>query len=158
MINHLKALFFKQVPPAEILTMTPYSTINCPRSFCKGGGVHIHFCCIYVPSGNRIVEQHRHSIKQIATQKQYQIMEAVQWHNDTPSFGVSSSTTPVNGIYRYRVCLRSIDSMSLPVQECEQLMYKLGDGVWVEPPTKLMYNSISNRMYHWDQWLALDSY
>lgn len=63
-------------------------------------------------------------------------MEAAYWHNDTPKDGVSSSTTPVNQIYYYQICLQSIDSMFLPVQECEQLMYKLGDGVWVKNPNK----------------------
>ena len=127
-INQLKALFYEQGPPAEILTDN-YTAFwsSLLKAFLDEWRVQLQFCCAYVPSGNSIVEWCHRTVKRI-------VPEAVYWYNIMPKDDVSSATALANMVYQYRIRLKGINRTSVLTHNQQQAVFKLGDRAWVKTP------------------------
>ncbi len=92
------------------------------------GNIQFHQCCAHKPSGNGIVEWCQRMVKQIATQKNSPIMEAVYWYNITP---ISTSSIPIYLLHLYKTSVKGVDVVPSPSQ-VTLAWYKEGDAVWVK--------------------------
>ena len=134
-INQLKAFLYEQGPPAEILTDNDTAfRSNLLKTFLDEWGVRLRFRCVYVPSGNGIIERCHRTVKRITARKQCTIPEAVYWYNVAPKDGVSSATAPANMVYRYRIRLKGINATPVPTHNQLQAVFKPGDWVGVKNP------------------------
>ena len=98
---------------------------------CKVLWIQIRFRCVYIPSGNGIVERSHRTMKHIAVRIQCSLTEAVYWHNMTPKDDTTASIAPVNLIYTYHTHMKSIDTPSL-LDTIDSCAYTTRDDVWVK--------------------------
>jgi len=81
------------------------------------------------------VERRHHSVKRIAARKRCSVTEAVYWYNIAPKDGADPSTSPANRLYSYNVHVYGIDHTSPEEASGTGNPYKVGDAVWVRPPS-----------------------
>ena len=103
------------------------------KEFVASWGVLLRFWCAYMQTGNGIIKQCHHSVKQIAVRMGFSIQEAMYWYNVASKYDTSLLTAPASGIYKYEVRIRGVDpvptSLALALSK-----YHLGDFVWVKQP------------------------
>ena len=81
------------------------------------------------------MERRHHSVKRIAARKRCSVTEAVYWYNIAPKDGADPSTSPANRLYSYNVHVYGIDHTSPEEPSGTGNPYKVGDAVWVRPPS-----------------------
>ena len=127
-------MFSERGSPGELLTENgaAFSGEEFGR-FAENWGRQLRFRCVYVPSGNGIVERCHHTIKHIATRMCCSIMEALYWYNVTPKDDAMASTAPANAIYNYHIRVKGIDTVPL-LGHVDSGPFNVGDAVWVKSP------------------------
>ena len=81
------------------------------------------------------MERCHHSVKRTAARKRCSVTEAVYWYNIAPKDGADPSTSPANRLYSYNVHVYGIDHTSPEEPSGTGNPYKVGDAVWVGPPS-----------------------
>ena len=134
-IQQLEAVFYERGAPAELLTDN--DTVFRSRmfgQFADRWGIHVHFRCAYIASGNGIVERCHRSVKRIAARKQCSIAEAVYWYNLAPKDSTDQSTAPASVLYNYDMRVYGIDRAPPEGLSMTRNPYDVGETVWVRPP------------------------
>ncbi|KAK4322347.1 hypothetical protein Pmani_006904 [Petrolisthes manimaculis] len=133
-VQQLEAIFFERGAPEELLTDNDTAFRSRMFSeFARQWGMHIHFRCAHVPSGNGIAERCHRTIKVIASRKRCSIAEAVYLYNLMPKDDCTASTAPANMLYRYNARIKEENGGDVNVGDINNT-YQAGEKVWVRPP------------------------
>ena len=98
-----------------------------------GGGVRLR--CVYVLSGNIIVERSHRSIKKIAARKRCTILEDMCWYwYHAQGRCVPGNRTCKCYLQGYRVREKGIHALQVAVNEEKRGAYVVIDIVWIKPP------------------------
>lgn len=134
-IEQLDAVFWERGAPAELLTDNdPAFRSRQFEAFAVQWGMRMRFRCAHAASGNGIVERCHRTIKVIAARKGCTVAEAVYWHNISPRDDETHDSAPAEQLYRYKVRVRGVDTVTAADGERAISPYQRGDSVWVRPP------------------------
>ena len=145
-IRQLVSVFSERGPPAELLTDNGAAFSGEEFGwFAENWAYNYDFRCIYVPSGNGIIERCHRTIKRITAKTHCSVMEALYWYNITPKDDATASTAPANAIYNYCVRVKGIDTAPL-LGHVDSGPYNVRDAVWVKAPHSRGSTQFKTRM------------
>ena len=133
-VSEMLQVFRENGPPEELLMDNGKSfRSSAMAKLLDAWKVRAVFRCAYRPTGNSIVERHHRTIKRMAARANGDPLDMVFFYNVTPKEGIQSASLPSSSRYRYEWRIPCVAAEVL--QDPEKSEFKVGDRVFVKPPS-----------------------